>query len=564
MLKTTLQGGTLQEIDRGLPDRKIRHIEISPRDGQDSLILATTWEEGVFQSQDKGQSWQQLSQGLTKDEQADVAAFTEPHFRMVRFSPHFTQDRTLYLAGFNGLFQSTNAGKQWQELETLSTRTITALAISPNYAKDGTVAFGTYEQEGYISHDRGNTWKSMLNGLSVLKYNPGAKQTPVPSTGIVTQNSEKNKVWEVEPPRFYDLLFSPQYASDRTLFASLLYKFTRTTDGGQSWSRTPFPEVEADVANRDIFIAVSPNYAQDRITYAASKYGGIVYQSKNGGQKFTAIGKIENSLNALAISPNFADDRTLFASNFREGIYRSTDRGRTWQNVTVNSPLNVSQWLHPVISPNYQADRTVLAATNRGIVQTQDGGVTWSPLDTTPYGEKAFIEAIAFSPNYKSDRTFIAVVRGYGLWKTTDAGQTFKPIGRDLIEKNYPFSHMVMSASVPIQFSPTYAQDNTLYGFGSTTAEVYRSTDGGETWDVLSVPRQVDVKAAFFNYLKLFKVFFRVYPHFKLVVGAIAALFTYWLLGRFRLEKRLPIRRWQLRGGGASIAFIALWVLLSD
>jgi len=43
---------------------------------------------------------------------------------------------TMFLGGFNGLFKTTDRGKQWQEIETLARGTVIDMAVSPNYAQD--------------------------------------------------------------------------------------------------------------------------------------------------------------------------------------------------------------------------------------------------------------------------------------------------------------------------------------------------------------------------------------------------------------------------------------------
>ncbi|MFH1681644.1 MAG: hypothetical protein ABIH26_13510, partial [Candidatus Eisenbacteria bacterium] len=43
-----------------------------------------------------------------------------------------------------------------------------------------------------------------------------------------------------------------------------------------------------------------------------------------------------------------------------------------------------------------------------------------------------------------------------------------------------------LAASVPIEFSPSYAADRTLFGHSET--RVFRSEDGGLTWEALLVP----------------------------------------------------------------------------
>ncbi|MBW4638368.1 MAG: hypothetical protein KME05_09040 [Gloeocapsa sp. UFS-A4-WI-NPMV-4B04] len=95
---------------------------------------------------------------------------------------------------------------------------------------------------------------------------------------------------------------------------------------------------------------------------------------------------------------------------------------------------------------------------------------------------------MAILPNYQSDQTFIINVKGRGLFKTMKGGETFAQIGIDLINNNHSLSNMdkFPPASAPIKFSPSYAIDNTIYG--SFAEELFQSTDGGNTWKIITMP----------------------------------------------------------------------------
>ena len=59
---------------------------------------------------------------------------------------------------------------------------------------------------------------------------------------------------------------------------------------------------------------------------------GILYSINNGDTWHKAwIDQIETSINCLAVSPNYAKDRVLLAGTQGKGILRTTDGGRHWQ-----------------------------------------------------------------------------------------------------------------------------------------------------------------------------------------------------------------------------------------
>ena len=546
IFQTTDRGNSFSEVNKGLADKLIKDIVVFPTNETNFTLFTSTGNKGVFQSNDGGKTWTRYAKGLTKDSQADESNYeNRDHFSDLAISPGFSQDRTLFLAGFNGLFKSANGGRVWQELETLSPRTIIALDVSPDYQNDSTIAIAAYNDEAYISNDQGNTWKPINKGLTIPRY-----------------KEELENPFILDQPRFYEIAFSPNYRSDQIMFAILSYKVLRSTNGGNHWDIVPLKTVTG-YSTRGMLIDISPDFAKDKTVYLATRYGGLIYKSTNGGSKFSVVGKIDNQISSLAISPSFASDQTLYAVG-GDGVYQSVDGGVTWQVITENPDLTDITWLQLAISPNYEDEQTVIAGTDQGLFETRDGGKNWLKLPGMAYGEKGYIEAIAISPNFQNDQTFLITVRGKGTYKTVDGGKTFREID-DLTDKNYALSPLltVWSSSAPIHFSPAYANDNTIYGFGSARAEIFKSTDGGNTWKIITVPRTQDRMESFMNVLRLGNLVITIHPILRVLVALIVALPTYLFLGYFGLEKKLPLRKSHIRAGGAFTAFLAVLIVLS-
>jgi uncharacterized membrane protein/photosystem II stability/assembly factor-like uncharacterized protein len=466
IFQTIDSGTSWTKQSEGLPSEVVLDLEAS-RDAQGSLqILTSTWQSGFFQLE--GNTWKKHAEGLQKDRQADQ--MKQPHFSDLEIAndPDILTN-TLFLAGFDGLFRSEDGGKTWVSLETLARGTVVAFGISPNYANDSTIAVVTYVGNAYLSQDQGETWKPINRGIEIARLTN--------SFQAVTPNQD--------PRRFFDTVFSPTYGADHTIFASLLWtKFLRTENEGKNWKIAPMPQ-----EIRGLSIAASPNFKQDRTVYISDQQG-IIYRSINGGKSFTQIAKIPalqgNYGPSIVLSPNFREDQTVFVSG-EMGIYQSVDGGKTWKALTENTPLANKGKIQIVISPNYAADKTLIVSTISGLFQTQDAGKTWSEIQgILPDLSTPDVEGVTISPNYQNDRTFIISVRGKGLFKTTNNGQTFESIG----DPSLPFARLnnVPSSGLPLQFSPNYAKDQTLYGFGAANTALFKSIDGGQTWKTLTIP----------------------------------------------------------------------------
>ena len=512
----TVDGGvTFTIVNNSISADSILSLAVSPNYNADSTILASTWHKGVWRSSDGGKSWQKRSRGLKKHAQADTTLYKSPHFSDLSISAAYDKDKTLLLAGFDGVFKSINGGRSWRDVNLGKGATsIRNIAISPNYQDDATVAISTIYQGVYLSRDRAATWKAINRGLG---YDRLLKQNLIAETG--------------------NLIFSPSYSSDNTILASSWGSLAKTTNRGNFWHKFWVPKS----LRRDSYMVVSPNWQRDRTVFLVTLPGKIL-RSTDGGKNFSLTGKIGAQaafIPSLAISPNFARDQTLYIGNFTGGVYKSIDAGTTWQ--PLEGLVARDDYAKLAISPNYQSDRTVFAGTGKGLFLTKDGGTSWRKLPGTAYGGDSYIETIAISPNYQSDRTFLVSVRGQGLFKTADGGTTFTQVGDYLTGE--------------IQFSPTYKSDRTIYG--SSGVELYRSTDGGDTWQSVAVP-QPD-----YNFSTILYHFVVSSPERRYLAAAIAALFSYLLLDYLRLGKRLPCQNWQLKTSAAFTVFIGALGFLS-
>ncbi|TAF50232.1 MAG: hypothetical protein EAZ61_13015 [Oscillatoriales cyanobacterium] len=440
-------------------------------------VLASTNKQGLFILTESGH-WQAQQSGLKTDPQAKE--MKEPNFGKLEIS---ADGQTFFIAGFDGLFRSQNQGQSWDSLETLARNTIVSLALSPNYVNDSTLAVASYVGLLYISQDGGKTWKITNRGLEIPRFTR--------KFDVVEPN--------YDPRRFFDIQFSPTYSRDQTIIASTLWsKLARTDNAGHSWTLLSIPK-----EIRGLTLALSPDYENDQ-TFFVSSQDKKIYSSENGGQDFTVVGERPpfkgNYGSSLVLSPNFKTDQTLFTSG-EFGIYKSQDSGKTWEAITRNTPIETLGDLQIAVSPDYVRDRTLLVGSNAGLFQSTDAGTTWKKLSPLEDDETLYIEAVAFSPAYAQDQTAIISVRGYGLLKTTNSGTSFQSIGDSKILMSRMWN--VPSSGRAIVFSPSYTTDNTLYGFGSAEHQIYRSQDGGETWNTINIPQLIESSPTFLESLQI-------------------------------------------------------------
>lgn len=170
------------------------------------------------------------------------------------------------------------------------------------------------------------------------------------------------------------LVASPEFATDRTLFAGTPAGIFRTLDGGDHWESCNFGLIDTEV----LCLVCAPTYGERELLWAGTAAGGL-YRSRNGGRAWreSGIGLPDAPVQALAVSPHFADDQTLFAGMEEHGVYWSQDGGESWL------PLGLGG--ESVNSLAITAQGQLLAGTLNGLFVAPLAELaepTWQPLDT--------------------------------------------------------------------------------------------------------------------------------------------------------------------------------------
>jgi photosystem II stability/assembly factor-like uncharacterized protein len=102
-----------------------------------------------------------------------------------------------------------------------------------------------------------------------------------------------------------------------------------------------------------------------------------------------------------------------------------------------------------------------------------DGGLHWQETGFPARGSDPDLFHLALSPDYPQDRTLFATA-GWQPYRSTDGGNTWQVLGRGLP----PVFHISALA-----LSPAYGQDRTVYAGGNyLVPRIFVSTDGGKSW----------------------------------------------------------------------------------
>ena len=164
-------------------------------------------------------------------------------------------------------------------------------------------------------------------------------------------------------------------ATTSTVFAAVQGGILRSTDGGDHWQvdRLPSPPPVASG------LVVSPNFPVDGQAFCATVEDGVFITRDRGSRWATwNFGLLDLQTLCLAVSPQFSQDDTLMVGA-ESGIYRSKNGGRAWK--AVDFPVDSAPVTSLVFSTAYEFDYTLFAGTIHGaLFRSTDRGNHWEEI----------------------------------------------------------------------------------------------------------------------------------------------------------------------------------------
>jgi len=413
---------------------------------------------GVYKSEDHGQHWRLINDGL-----ADYGVFSLAVDR--------TAPETVYAATAGGLCKSTDGGAHWRLLPGTDKKglritgekgkSIRCIAVDP--ARGNIVYAASPGGKVYKSADGGETWK--------VSY---------------------EKASEPEPPE------------------TLRIQFGKANDAyfGGFWLPFAFPEgaASADCAGFGFTFKGDGTVPQDCFLQLKTK-DGVTYKSKNLRELFTQTvwGEVVLGAKDFTLDPEFAKKnpdkaqaysgtpdwsavnrldfacvgplmkdapvgkftRFYFAVKGQPQVVKEFSKSKsvpTYGNIRVGTPSG-----NPVysvaVAPKDPA--LVLAATDdAGLLLSRDAGATWQEL---PLPQKAACAAVAPS----DPAVLYAVFFKEGLRKSTDKGKTWQDLSQ-----GFPKNATLHEVAV----SPADPDDVFVIGADGWNGRFFCSNDGGKSW----------------------------------------------------------------------------------
>jgi photosystem II stability/assembly factor-like uncharacterized protein len=262
-----------------------------------------------------------------------------------------------------------------------------ALVASPGFAQDG-VCYAARQCGLFRTEDGGRTWHGVYDSLNLegdlvttaVAVSPdfeSDRSVFAGTHGAVLCSVDDGESWKVvslasPPPVVSTLVVSPSYAKDGTLLVGTMEDGVfLSSDRGSRYHRWNFGLLDLNV----LTMAISPAFADDETLFVGTESG--IFRSTNGGRAWREVSfSIDYApVISLALSPNYADDGILFAGTESSGLFRSGDRGQTWLHIAQDAITDAVNAI--VLSPEFPAEPSVLTALSTALLISRDGGQSW-------------------------------------------------------------------------------------------------------------------------------------------------------------------------------------------
>src|SRR5689334_17416639 len=310
---------------------------------------------------------------------------------------------------------------------------------------------------------------------------------------ILTSDGKREK-WDVSGPHFagwelYHVKGSPAdpnriYASQTSGWFGQVIQ--RSDDGGKTWHQPGTPAGQPAEPG-------PPKSESNKFAYDATAKPLTTHQWYDGTQhpwEFKRVWHLE---------PSITDPDTVYAGVEDAAIFRSTNGGRDWKELSgLRGHGTGPKWqpgaggmcLHTIILDPKDPKRIWIAISAAGAFRTDDGGTTWKPINKGLYSKYIpdptaevghCVHRIAMHP---SNPDVLFMQKHWDVMRTSNAGESWEKVSGNLpTDFGFPIDvHAHEPNTVYVVPIKSDSEHFPLEG----KLQVYRSRSGGNDWEALT------------------------------------------------------------------------------
>ncbi|HUR10007.1 MAG TPA: hypothetical protein VM012_01485 [Flavitalea sp.] len=383
-----------------------------------------------------------------------------------------------------GVWKTTDGGSNWKNVsDKYFGSTIGAVAIAPSdesvvYAGEGENTMRGNVSEGlngmWRSDDGGRSWKNI--GLKDGRH----------IVRIVIHPRNPDIVWVAVMGH----LFGPN--EERGIY--------RTTDGGKSWKRVLFvnnqtgaSDLVMEPGNPRVLYAGTWRLIRTPYSLESGGDGSGIWKSTDGGDTWinltTSKGLPKGVWGITGIAVSVSNPEKVYAliENAKGGLYMSNDGGTTWTLQSSDNNIRQRAWYYTKVFVDPK-NENVVYAPNVGFMRSQDAGKTWQSL-RTPHGDHHDLWIDPTDPN----RMIVADDGGAQI--SFDRGENWSTYMNQPTAQIYrvstdnAFPYRILGAQ---QDNSTLRIRSRTYG-SSVTDRDWEETAGSESGYVVADPLNPDI-----------------------------------------------------------------------
>ena len=281
-----------------------------------------------------------------------------------------------------GVWKTADGGNNWINIsDKYFGGSIGAVAVAPNDETIIYVGEGENSMRGNVSEGLGGMWRSDDGGKSWK--NIGLKDGRH-IIRIVIHPKNPDIVWVAVMGH----LFGPN--EERGVF--------KTTDGGKTWKKTLYinnqtgaSDLVMEPGNPNVFYAGTWRLIRTPYSLESGGEGSGLWKSTDGGESWINITAKKGlpkgtwGIVGVAVAPSNTDKIYTILENKDGGLYMSADGGETWTLQSGDNNIRQRAWYYTKVFVDPKNENRVYCP-NVNFMRSNDGGRTFQSINT-PHGD---------------------------------------------------------------------------------------------------------------------------------------------------------------------------------